>query len=151
MDDHPPRPNDAEDPVPGYMAALGEGTMIRAWGNDKTPNYRRRVVSAAVIFGRQLEKRMSEHPPDAGETGIQRFLMALMNSVISEFAAEEGLDEEAATGFLGDVETRDYVLEFNEVLDEYHDDPNRTLDECLATAVENRRERAIWSQHWSSG
>ncbi|MGB3681932.1 MAG: hypothetical protein WA990_05545 [Rubrobacteraceae bacterium] len=151
MKDHPPRPNDAEDPAPGYLAALKEETMVRAWGGDKPPEYRRRVVSAAVIFGRQLETRMSANPPDSGEAGIQRFLMALMNSVISEFAAEEGLPEEAATGFLGAVETRDHVLEFNEVLEEFHEDPGRTLDEHLASAVEDRRERAIWSQHWSSG
>lgn len=151
MNEYPPKPDNAKDPAPEYLAALGEETMTRAWGEDKTPDYRRRVISAAVIFGRQLERRMSEQPPGPEEASVQRFLMALMNSVISEFAVEEDLGEEAATEFLGDVETRDYVLEFNEVLDEYHDNPDRTLEECLDSAIENRRERAIWAQHWSSG
>ncbi len=140
-----------EYPASGYLSELDEETMRRAWGDGKSPEYRRRVVSAAIIFGRQLEERMSEHPPAPDEAGMQRFLMALMNSAISEFAKNEGVDEEAAAGFLGDVETRDYVLEFNEVLDEYHDTPDRTLDGLLREAVENRREKAIWAQHWSSG
>jgi hypothetical protein len=53
--------------------------------------------------------------------------------------------------FLGDVTTRDHVLEFNEVLEEYADDPEKSLDQHLKTAVENRPEKAAWSQHWSSG
>lgn len=124
--------------------------MRRAWG-ERSPEYRRRIVSAAVIFGRQLEKRMSEHPPGPDEAAVRRFLMALMNAAITEFAHSEGLGEEAAAEFLGDVANRDYVLEFNEVLDEYHAGPDRPLDELLRQAIENRREKAIWARHWSSG
>lgn len=151
MDEHPIERSNAEDPTSGYLSALGEETMRRAWGEDKTSGYRRRVVSSAIIFGRQLDTRMRENPPETDEASIQRFLMALMNSAISEFARSEEVSEEAATEFLGDVKTRDYVLEFNEVLDEYHEEPNRDLDELLREAVENRQDRAIWAQHWSSG
>ncbi len=151
MEDPARKRTDGEEPATGYLARLDEGTMILAWGDNKSPEYRGRVVSAATIFGRQLEERMSEHPPAPDEAGMQRFLMALMNSAISEFARSEGLSEEAAAEFLGDVETRDYVLEFNEVLDEYHSAPDRTLDGLLREAVENRREKAIWAQHWKSG
>lgn len=134
-----------------YLSELDEETLRRAWGEDKTSEYRRRVVSAAIIFGRQLDVRMSENPPETDEAGLQRFLMALMNSAISEFARKEGLDEEAAAGFLGDVETRDHVLEFNEVLEEHHGDPNRSLDELLDEAIDKRQDKAIWADHWSSG
>jgi hypothetical protein len=151
MDDLPRKRIAGEETATGYLSKLDEDTMGRAWGAEKSYEYRRRVVSAAIIFGRQLEERMLSHPPGPDEDGIQRFLMALMNSAISEFAQHESIDEEAATEFLGDVETRDYVLEFNEVLDEYHDAPAGTLDELLREAVENRRDKAIWAQHWSSG
>lgn len=151
MDDLPRKRTDREGPATGYLSKLAEDTMGQAWGAEKSYEYRRRVVSAAIIFGRQLEERMLEHPPNSDEAGIQRFLMALMNSAISEFAQSESVDEAAATEFLGDVETRDYVLEFNEVLDEYHEGPSGTLDELLREAVENRRDKAIWAQHWSSG
>ena len=151
MDDLPRKRTAGEETATGYLSKLDEGTMVRAWGAEKSYEYRHRVVSAAIIFGRQLEERMLSHPPNPDEDGIQRFLMALMNSAISEFAQSESVDEEAATEFLGDVETRDYVLEFNEVLDEYHDAPDRPLDELLREAVENRRDKAIWAQHWSSG
>ncbi len=82
---------------------------------------------------------------------MQRFLMDLMNSAISEFARNEGIDEAAAAEFLGDVETRDYVLELNEVLDEYYRGSGQTLDGLLREAVEDRQDKAIWAQHWSSG
>ena len=135
-----------------YLSELGEDTLRRAWGEDKTSEYRRRVVSAAVIFGQQLDTRMSENPPKMDEAGLQRFLMALMNSAILEFARSEDLDESAAAEFLGDVETRDYVLELNEVLEEYHGGSKSiTLDNLLVETIENRREKAIWADHWSSG
>lgn len=134
-----------------YLSELGEDTLRRAWGEDKTSEYRRRVVSAAIIFGRQLDTRMSENPPKMDEAGLQRFLMALMNSAILEFARSEGLDEGTATEFLGDVETRDYVLEFNEVLEEYYGSTDRALEDILDEAVKNRQEKAIWADHWSSG
>ena len=134
-----------------HLSEIGEETLRRAWGENKTFEYRRRVVSAAIIFGRQLDARMSENPPETDEAGLQRFLMALMNSAISEFARNEGLDEGEAAEFLGDVETRDHVLELNEVLEERHNNPGRPLDGLLNEAVDKRRDKAIWADHWSSG
>ena len=88
--------------------------MTRAWGPDKTPEDRRRIVAAALIFGRQFDERMSENPPEStDEKDFQRFLMALMTAVIQEFAEREGMDPASAGSFLSDVNTRDYVLEFN--------------------------------------
>jgi len=95
---------------------------------------------------------MSERPPEnLEEKEFQRFLMALMNEVISEFADHEGMDQASAATFLGDIVTRDYVLEFNEVLEECANDPGKPLDEHLRAAIENREERARWADHWSSG
>ena len=126
--------------------------MILAWGPDKTPEDRRRIVLAATIFGRQFEERMREHPPKSiEEKDLQRFLMGLMNAVISEFAEREGLDSTAASTFLGEVSTRDYVLEFNEVLEEFADSPEKSLDDHLKAMIENREDRATWARHWSSG
>ncbi len=126
--------------------------MILAWGPDKTPEDRRRIVLAATIFGRQFEERMREHPPKSiEEKDLQRFLMGLMNAVISEFAEREGLDSTAASTFLGEVSTRDYVLEFNEVLEEFADNPEKSLDDHLKAMIENREDRATWARHWSSG
>ncbi len=135
-----------------YLKRLGDETMTLAWGPDKTPEDRRRIVLAAMIFGRQFEERMSEQPPEnLEEKEFQRFLMGLMNAVISKFAAREDLDPASATSFLGDVSIRDYVLEFNEVLEEYAENPEKSLDEHLRTAVESRQDRARWADHWSSG
>jgi translation elongation factor EF-Tu-like GTPase len=71
--------------------------------------------------------------------------------VISEFAEREGIDEASAATFLSDLRTRDYVLELNEVLEEFVDEPERSLNELLKAAVENREEHARWADHWSSG
>jgi hypothetical protein len=140
------------DPALAYLGELDDETMSLAWGPDKTPQDRRRIVLAATIFGRQFEERMSENPPEnLEEKEFQRFLMALMNEVISEFARHEGMDQASAAAFLGDIGTRDYVLEFNEVLEEFANDPGKPLDEHLRTAIENREERARWADHWSSG
>ncbi len=126
--------------------------MSLAWGPDKTPEDRRRIVLAATIFGRQFEERMRERPPEnLEEREFQRFLMALMNAVISEFAEREAIDQGSAAAFLGDVSTRDYVLELNEVLEEFANEPEKSLNEHLKTAVENREEHARWADHWSSG
>ena len=117
-----------------------------------TPEDRRRIVLAATIFGRQFEEWMNEHPPENLEgKEFQRFLMALMNAVISEFAGREGMDQASAASFLGDISIRDYVLEFNEVLEEFADDPKKPLDEHFRAAIENREDRARWADHWSSG
>jgi hypothetical protein len=140
------------DPALAYLEELGEETMSLAWGPDKTPEDRRRIVLAATIFGRQFEERMRERPPEnLEEREFQRFLMALMNAVISEFAEHEGIDQASAATFLGDVSTRDYVLELNEVLEEFANEPEKSLNEHLKAAIENREEHARWADHWSSG
>lgn len=129
------------------LAKLDEGTMRRAWG-DRTPEERRRIVLAAIIFGREFEARSSE----ASVENAQRFLMSLMNAAIEEFAALEGMDRAEATSFLGDVTTRDQVLEFNEVLESHEaGDSDETLDALLREAVDSRREKAIWSGQWRFG
>jgi hypothetical protein len=136
-----------KDAARDYLAQLDEETMRRAWG-DRTPEERRRIVLAAMIFGREFEARSSEARPE----DAQRFLMSLMNAAIEEFAALEGVDRAEATSFLGDVTTRDHVLEFNEVLEAHAaGDTGKTLDGLLREAVESRQEKAIWARHWSSG
>jgi hypothetical protein len=147
-----PRGQQEVDPALAYLEMLDGETMSLAWGAGKTPEDRRRIVFAATIFGRQFEERMRESPPESlEERDFQRFLMSMMSAVISEFAEHEGTDQASASAFLGEVSTRDYVLEFNEVLEEFADDPEKPLDEHLRTAVESRQERARWAQHWSSG
>ncbi len=147
-----PREEHAQDPALAYLKELDDATMTLAWGPDKTFEDRRRIVLAATIFGRQFEERMSESPPESlDERESQRFLMGLMNAVISEFAEREGLDPASAAAFLGDVGTRDYVLELNEALEEYAANPEKPLNEHLRAAVESRQEKARWSRHWSSG
>ncbi len=140
------------DEASAYLNQLREETMSRAWGEDVSPEDRRRIVVAATVFGNQLEERLAQRSSEVGEEELQRFLMALMDGVVEEFAAREGMDKSEAANFLSEVSTRDYVLEFDEVLDAYtEDDSGRTLDEILHEAVDSRRERAIWSKHWSSG
>lgn len=140
------------DPTLAYLEELDDATMTLAWGPDKTPEDRRRIVLAATIFGRQFEDRISENPPESlDEKESQRFLVGLMNAVISEFSEREGMDPASAAAFLGDIYTRDYVLEFNEVLEEHAANPERPLNEHLRAAVESRQEKARWSRHWSSG
>ncbi len=140
------------DQVPAYLNQLREETMSRAWGEDVSPEDRRRIVVAATIFGRQLEERLAQRSLEFGGEELQRFIMALMDGVVEEFAEREGMDESEAVTFLSEVSIRDYVLEFNEVLDAYaEDDSDRTLDEILREAVDSRREKAIWARNWSSG
>jgi hypothetical protein len=147
-----PGGNREADPALPYIQELDESTMSIAWGPDKTPEDRRRIVQAALIFGKQFEERIREHPPEnLEEREFQRFLMALMNAVISEFAEREGIDQASAATFLGDLYTRDYVLEFNEALEEFADKPEKSLNEHLKAAVENREIHARWADHWSSG
>ena len=117
--------------------------MLLAWGEDASVKDRRRIVLAAIIFGRQFEERAVEGPSGLGEAKLRRFLLGLMNGVVEEFARREGLDRDEAAEFLGEVGTRDHVLEFNEVLDTYEDEETgRTLNELLREAVESRREKA---------
>jgi len=147
-----PREEYAQDPTLAYLAELDDATMTLAWGLDRTPEERRRIVLAATIFGQQFEERIGESLPEGlDERESQRFLMGLMNAVILEFAEHEGLDPTSAAAFLGDVGTRDYVLELNEVLEEYAANPEKPLNEHLRAAVESRQEKARWSRHWSSG
>ncbi len=144
----PPEPREGDpDPALGYLEELEEETMVLAWGEDVSPKDRRRIVLAALIFGRQFEERAVERPAESDEDGLRRFLMVLMNDVVEEFARREGLDRDEAAEFLGEVGTRDHVLEFDEVLDAYADDEaGRTLDGLLREAVESRRERATRSR-----
>jgi hypothetical protein len=149
-DDYPT--GGSPDPAPAYLNQLREETMSRAWGEDVSPEDRRRIVVAATIFGRQLEEHLAQRSPEVGAEELQRFIMALMDGVVEEFAGREGMDKSEAVTFLSEVSTRDCVLEFNEVLDAYaEDDSGRTLDEILQEAVDSRREKAIWARHWSSG
>jgi hypothetical protein len=147
-----PRGKQETDSALTYLQELDDETMTLAWGSDKTSEDRRRIILAAVIFGQQFEERMEKHPPEnLEEKEFQRFLMGLMNAVISEFAEREDLDPTSASALLGDISIRDYVLEFDEVLEEFTEDPEKPLNKHLRSAVENRHERAKWSQHWSSG
>jgi hypothetical protein len=131
------------DPTPKYLAELSEETMLLAWGENASVEDRRRIVLAATIFGRQFEERAAERSSGSGEAELRRFLMGLMNGVVEEFARSEGLDRDEAAEFLGEVGTRDHVLEFDEVIDAYEGEKTgRTLDELLREAVESRREKA---------
>jgi hypothetical protein len=117
--------------------------MVLAWEENASALDRRRIVLAALIFGRQFDERVAERPAGWSEAEVRRFLMGLMNGVVEEFARREGLDRDEAAEFLGEVGTRDHVLEFNEVLDAYlGGETGPTLDELLREAVESRRERA---------
>lgn len=130
------------DDAAAYLKELREETIRLAWGGEASSEDRRRIVSAAIIFGRQFEERVSEQPVGGGEDEARRLLMDLMNRVVREFAEQEGMSTDEAAGFLGEVGTRDRVLEFSEVLDAYAES-GRPLDELLQGAVEERRERAF--------
>jgi hypothetical protein len=131
-----------DDATAAYLDQLQEDTMRLAWGDEASLEDRRRIVSAAVIFGRQFEERVSGHPVGTGEEEARRLLMDLMNRVVREFAREEGMETGEAAEFLGEVGTRDRVLEFSEVLDVYLES-GRPLDGLLREAVDERRERAF--------
>ena len=131
-----------DDATAAYLYQLQEETMRLAWGDEASPEDRRRIVSAAIIFGRQFEERMSGHPVGAGEEEARRLLMDLMNRVVREFANEESMETEEAAEFLGEIGTRDRVLEFSEVLDA-HQESGRPVNELLREAVDQRRERAF--------
>ena len=146
------RPEGAEDPALAYLGRLDEETMALAWGSDRSFDDRRRVVAAAVIFGRKFEERMANSPPESlDDAHFQRFLMGLMNAAIDEFAAVEGLDPAAAAAYLGDVGTRDLIFEFSDVLDRFAEEPETSLDRHLRAAVEDRQVKAVWSHHWRGG
>jgi hypothetical protein len=149
----PPGPPEWDrDAVLRYLAELREETKLLAWGEDVSAEDRRRIVLAATIFGRQFDECAAERPSGSNEDELRRFLMGLMNGVVEEFSRREGLDKDEATGFLGEVVTRDHVLEFNEVLDAYTGGEfGLTLDELLREAVEGRGERALRSKRGDPG
>lgn len=135
-----------------YLGILDEETMSLAWGSDRSPEDRRRIVDAAVIFGRMFDERMVDAPPASlEEKDFQRFLMGLMNAVIAEFATREGTSEAEAGAFLGDIRNRDHVLELNEALEAFAIDPDTPLNDHLKTAVEGRQDKAVWARHFRSG
>ena len=147
-------------PIPGrtristeadrLLDKLTEETMTRAWG-ERTPRERQRIVTAAVIFAQEFDRRAAELPESTGETEAQRFLMTLMSAVVDEFARQEEISREDATSFLSEVGTRDLVLEFNEVLGAWEEDLDRSLDELLSKAVDARQDKSIWARHFRSG
>jgi hypothetical protein len=149
----PPEPPEGNrDAVLWYLTELREETMLLAWGEGVSAKDRRLIVLAATIFGRQFDERVAERPSGLDEDELRRFLMCLMNGVVEEFAKREGLDRDEAAEFLGEVVTRDHVLEFNEVLDAYTgEESGLTLDELLREAVEGREERAIRSRRGDPG
>jgi hypothetical protein len=131
---------------------LSEETLSAAWGPDAAPDARRRLVLAALLFGEEFDRRMGESPPASlNDRDFRRFLMGLMNAVVSRFAAHEGIPQDEAAAYLGDVSRRDRVLELNEALEAYANGPNRPLDDLLREAVEGRRDKAVWSEHWRGG
>ncbi len=146
-----PAEREEKDPASDLLGELEESTLQRAWG-DRGPEERRWIVVAATIFGRQFERHISSHQTSLDEQESQRLLMAVIRASIDEFAESENLPQDEAAEFLGEVETRDLVLEFNEVLEAYNPkDPDKSLDELLKEAVDSRLDKARWADHWSSG
>jgi hypothetical protein len=133
-----------------YLDELREETMAAAWGARRSQEERRQIVQAALILGRKLEERLDQRQDELHPDEAQRFLMALINDTVNEFARQEELEAEEATNFLSDVSNRDVILELNEAL-EASAESGETLDEHLRLLVEDREDRAIWSDHWSSG
>ena len=124
--------------------------MRRAWG-DRSFEERRRIVVAAMVFAEQFEKQLDEGAPGADQQEVQRMLMGVINASINEFARRENLEKEAAANFLSELETRDLILEFNEVLEAHGTDPDKTLNELLKEAIDSRLDKARWADHWTSG
>jgi hypothetical protein len=133
-----------------YLEGLRGETMAAAWGPGRTQEEQRQIVQAALILGRKLEERLAQRQDELHPDEAQRFLMALINDTVNEFARQEELESEKATNFLSDVSNRDVILELNEAL-EASAESGKTLDEHLRLLVEDRKDRAIWSDHWSSG
>lgn len=141
----------SEDSALGYLAELREDTMRQAWG-DRNPDERRAIVRAAMIFGRQFELHLPAHQDSIDERESQRLLMAVIQASIQEFAETEDLSQDEAASFLGELETRDLVLEFNEVLEAYTaKESDKNLNDLLQEAVDSRLSKARWADHWSSG
>ena len=115
MDERDPGLFANANPTAPYLERLEEETMRHAWG-QRSSEERRRIVLAALIFGRQYEERARTLGPSPDEGEVQRLLMGLMSAVLQEFAEHEGLDQGEAGNLLGEVPTRDLILEFDEVL-----------------------------------
>ncbi len=139
-----------------YIEKLGEETMRLAWEGVAETD-RPRLVAAAIIFGRRFESRVPEGSEPSQEDALQKLLMRIMNDVIEELSDIEGTSKEEAAEFLGDVGVRDKVFEIDEVIFEYEGgneddgDSGESLDSLLREAVDGRREKAIWADHWRSG
>lgn len=142
--------NDIPEDTGKILSSLTEETMFHAWG-ERTLRERHGIVTAAVVFGEEFERRVSELPPDANEERVQRFLMSLMSAAVEEFARREEIPPDEAAAFLSEVGTRDRVLEFNEVLGVWAERPESSLDDLLREAVEARQDKSIWARHFKSG
>ncbi len=134
-----------------YLEELDEETMRLAWGEISEED-RLRLVLAAVVFGRRFESRVPGGSEPTREDEFQRLLMRLMNDVIEELSEIEGISKEEAADFLGDIAIRDKALELDEVIEAYENGASgKSLDPLLREAVDGRREKAVWSDHWISG
>lgn len=149
--EEPPEPGESVDAASGFLGELRESTMQKAWG-DRAFGERRRIAVAALIFGRQFERHIPSHRTSLDEQESRRLLMAVIQASIDEFAETENLPPDEAAAFLSEVETRDLVLEFNEVLETYASETSdKNLDELLLETVNSRLKKARWADHWSSG
>ncbi|CAN5684650.1 MAG: hypothetical protein M3494_06220 [Actinomycetota bacterium] len=139
-----------------YLEKLDEETTRLAWP-EVPEEHRPRLMTAAVIFGRRFESRVPEGSEPTKEADVRKLLMRLMNDVIEELSAVEGIDKEEATNFLSDVAIRDKIFEMDEVISEYESvgggsgGSGESLDSLLRGAVAGRREKAVWADHWRSG
>ncbi len=150
MNHEGPAQEPAKDPALAHLGGIQEETQLEAWGK-RGFDERRKIVVAAMIFGEQFDEQLSKESPAADQKEAQRMLMAVINASINEFARRENLEKEEAAEFLGELGTRDLVLEFNEVLEAREMKPEKTLDELLKEAVDSRLDKARWADHWSSG
>ncbi len=138
------------DPALTHLDDLREETMRKAWG-ERGFEDRRKIVVAAMIFGEKFDEQLSAQPPGPDQQEAQRMLMGVINASIDEFSRREDLKREEAASFLSELETRDLVLEFNEVLEIRETETGKTLDELLSEAVNSRLDKARWADHWTSG
>ncbi|MGI8650723.1 MAG: hypothetical protein ACR2KW_10150 [Rubrobacter sp.] len=144
--------NEALKAAETYLSRLSEETMDRAW-KELSQKGRRRIAVGAILFGQRLDETLAKGDPQlVYEQDVQRLLMKLMNDVISDFARIENLSTDEAGAFLSDVANRDRIFEFNEVIDAFEvGESDETLNELLEAAVGNRRDHALWADHWTSG
>ena len=121
--------------------------MRQAWG-IRSPEERRWIVVAAMIFGRQFERHVPPHQKSLDEQESRRLLMAVIQASIEEFAESENLPMDEAADFLSEVNNRDLILEFNEVLETYTSGTtDKNLDDLFQEAVNSRLDKARWADH----